>query len=183
MDADGTAQGDAALVALAREGCGGGFEELVRRHQTRAHTLAVRMLGDRHEAADVVQEAFVKAWTGLPRFDDRAAFSTWLYRIVVRESIDQQRRRARRPLPVEQDVERPATDRTDALVEQRVREDAVRRAVRALPEDQRAALVLTAFLDLEHAEAAEVLETTPDAVRGRAARARRALMREMGEWA
>ncbi len=73
---------DADLVRQAQGGNEGAFEELVLRHQRFAFNVAYRVLGERAEAEDVIQEAFVRAWRALPGFRRQARFTTWLYRIV-----------------------------------------------------------------------------------------------------
>ncbi len=172
---------DAFLVARAREGYPGAFEQLVRRHQARAYTLAVRMVGDRHEAEDLTQNAFVKAWAALHRFDQRAAFSTWLHRIVVNECLSHLRRTRATPAP--EDPLKAGPSRTEQEVENSARDDALHGSVQQLPPDQRAALVLTAFSGYTYNQAADLLGTTPATVRGRTARARRALLQQMKGWA
>lgn len=171
---------DTALVARAQEGYTAAFEELVRRHQARAFTLAYRLLSDRGDAQDAVQEAFVKAWTKLPGFDGRAAFSTWLHRVVVNQCMSTLRRR--RPVPVPDDVERPAPVRTEQVVEERARGQALRRGVAGLPDDLRVALVLTTVLEQGYDEAGLLLGVPASTVRGRVARARRTLTAEMEGW-
>lgn len=171
---------DAYLVARAREDYPAAYEELVRRHQGRAYTLAVRMLGDRGDAQDVVQDALVKAWAHLPGFDGRSSFSTWLHRIVVNECLSSLRRR--RPVPSPEDHDVPAPERTEQVVEDLAREDALRRGVQGLPVEQRAALVLTTFLGHTYDEAASVLGIPESTLRGRVARARRALLVQMEGW-
>ncbi|MBN1145911.1 MAG: sigma-70 family RNA polymerase sigma factor, partial [Anaerolineales bacterium] len=74
---------EAQLVQRARRGDTDAFAELLRAHQDFAYNLALRALGDPHEAEDVAQEAFVRAWQALPRFRGDARFRTWLYRIVA----------------------------------------------------------------------------------------------------
>ena len=73
---------DTTLVAQAQQGDQAAFEQLVRRHQRYVFNVAYRVLGDSAEAEDVTQEAFVRAWRGLPGFRGQARFTTWLYRIV-----------------------------------------------------------------------------------------------------
>src|SRR5688572_10943747 len=105
---------DDYLVRRARDGYLDAFEELVRHHQGRAYTIAVRMLGDAHEAEDAVQDAFVDAWRGLHRFHGDAAFGTWLYRIVVNRCLATRRRR--RPVPVLTLPEQPRGERPDEQI-------------------------------------------------------------------
>src|SRR5436190_21951126 len=86
----------AAVIARARQGDGDAFRTLVERHSRRAVQLAFRMTGNEHDAEDVVQESFIRAYRQLGRFEARAHFSTWLHRIVANCSVDLIRsRRAR----------------------------------------------------------------------------------------
>ena len=83
---------DAVLVRWSQQGHEDAFELLVRRHRDRAHRTALRLLGDRYGAEDVVQDAFVAAWQALPRFRGDSAFSTWLYRIVTNAALNRAQR-------------------------------------------------------------------------------------------
>jgi RNA polymerase sigma-70 factor (ECF subfamily) len=89
-------QTDAAAVALARDGDSEAFRALVERHSRAVFRLAFRMTGSAHDAEDVVQETFLKAYRQLARFESRANFGTWLHRIAVNCSIDLMRSRAHR---------------------------------------------------------------------------------------
>jgi RNA polymerase sigma-70 factor (ECF subfamily) len=89
-------QTDAATVALARDGDSEAFRALVERHSRAVYRVAHRMTGSSHDAEDVVQETFLKAYRQLGRFESRANFSTWLHRIAVNCSIDLIRSRPRR---------------------------------------------------------------------------------------
>ncbi len=101
---DGT---DAAVVARVRAGDSEAFRTLVDRHARTIFRLACRMVGNEHDADDVVQETFLRAYRQLGGFESRANFGTWLYRIAVNCSLDQLRRRPRR---IE---EQPAADPDD----------------------------------------------------------------------
>src|SRR5262245_44829172 len=87
---------DAAAVALARDGDSEAFRALVERHGRAVYRLAHRMTGSPHDAEDVVQETFLRAYRQLGRFESRANFSTWLHRIAVNCSIDLIRSRPHR---------------------------------------------------------------------------------------
>jgi RNA polymerase sigma-70 factor (ECF subfamily) len=85
---------DGAALERARTGDLAAFQWLVQRHQQRAIMVALGLLRDREDARDACQEAFLRAWRALPRFDGQALFATWLHRIVVNVCIDRLRRTA-----------------------------------------------------------------------------------------
>jgi RNA polymerase sigma-70 factor (ECF subfamily) len=87
---------DLAFVTRARMGDAGAFRALVERHSCPLFRLAFRMTGNQQDAEDVVQESFLRAWRQLGRFDERASFGTWLYRIATNCSLDLIRSRKRR---------------------------------------------------------------------------------------
>lgn len=87
---------DSVAVAQAREGDPGAFRVLVERHSRNLFRLAYRMTGHQEDAEDVVQETFLRAYRQLAKFDDRASFGTWIYRIAANCSLDLIRARKRR---------------------------------------------------------------------------------------
>jgi len=87
---------DLAFVAKARLGDADAFRALVERHSRPLFRLAFRMTGNQHDAEDVVQESFLRAYRQLGKFDERASFGTWLYRIATNCSLDVMRSRKRR---------------------------------------------------------------------------------------
>ena len=87
---------DSVAVAQARAGDSGAFRVLVERHSRNLFRLAYRMTGHQQDAEDVVQETFLRAYRQLSKFDDRASFGTWLYRIAANCSLDLIRARKRR---------------------------------------------------------------------------------------
>ncbi len=106
MDADRVQRDTSELVSQARDGDRAAFTELVRLHQHEVFTLALRLVGDRELAADVAQEALVRAWRALPKFRGEAKFSTWLHRITVNTAWSTQRRwRRHRIEPLEDAVD------------------------------------------------------------------------------
>ena len=87
---------EASLVARARAGDVGAFEQLAGAHADRLFAVLLRMLGDRSEAGDVAQEVMLRAWQGIGRFEGRSDFFTWLYRIAVNEANRALEKRSRR---------------------------------------------------------------------------------------
>src|SRR5437879_3549314 len=95
---------DRELVRLAQASDKEAFEELVRRHQHRVFAVAGGILRRREDVEDIAQQVFVKAYFSIKRFDQRAAFSTWLYKITVNECWDLLRKKKVRPLLYESDL-------------------------------------------------------------------------------
>jgi RNA polymerase sigma-70 factor, ECF subfamily len=169
---------DADLVARAQAGEREAFEELVRRHAEHLYAVVVRLVADRHDAEEITQEAFIRAWRGIGRFQGDARFFTWLYRIGINEAM---RRTARRPSPAvasldEEGVdpvdERPPPDREAEHGDLRA---ALERAVRALDPDYRAPLILRDVEGLSTTEAAAIMGLREAAFKSRLHRARLAV--------
>jgi RNA polymerase sigma-70 factor (ECF subfamily) len=95
---------DCALVLRAQQGDKEAFEVLVRKHQGRVFAVAGGILRSREDVEDIAQQVFLKAYFSIKRFDQRAAFSTWLYKITVNECWDLLRKRKVRPLMYEADL-------------------------------------------------------------------------------
>jgi len=153
---------------------------LVDRYSPGVIGLATRMLGDRTEAEDVTQETFIRAWKALPTWEPRAKFSTWLHRVALNLCYDILRKR-RESLPGElpemTDPELTPPERLD----QSERVQAIEAAIAALPERQAAALTLCALQGHSQAEAAEIMETSEEALESLLARARRSLRTTLAE--
>ncbi|MEZ5945938.1 MAG: RNA polymerase sigma factor [Hyphomonas sp.] len=147
---------------------------LVDRYSPGIIGLATRMLGDRMEAEDVTQETFLRAWKALPGWEPRAKFSTWLHRVALNLCYDHLRKR-REALPGDlPDMADPALTPPEQLAQaERVR--AIEAAIAALPERQAAALTLCALQGHSQAEAADIMETSVEALESLLARARRSL--------
>lgn len=173
------------LVARARAGDHSAFEQLLLDNQNRVFSLALRMVGDREDAADLAQEAFLKAWQGLGSFQGDSSFSTWVYRLTSNVCIDflrrQKRRRDIEPVTSLDDEEsgwsEPADHSQDPhrQVEQAERSEALRRGVAALPDHQRQILVMREMAGLSYQEIGQQLELDLGTVKSRIARARLAL--------
>jgi RNA polymerase sigma-70 factor (ECF subfamily) len=177
----GTANGpggvaDDELVALAAAGRRDAFEELVRRHADHLYAVILRFTADAGEAEEVVQEAYLRAWRGIDRFERRSQFFTWLYRIGLNEA---KRRAGRRPRAAALSVEEGALAQTADLrdapeprAEQRDLRVVLERAVRALPEGYRAPLILRDVEGLSTEQAAALMGLKEAAFKSRLHRAR-----------
>jgi len=166
---------DELLVRRAQRGERYAFEKLVERHEQRLYTLAARVLGSRDEAADAVQDALVRAWLALPKFRGDARFSTWLYRITVNAAHDA--RTKRRDPPVEEPPD--PVDPRDRFAEQELSGE-LQRALNALDETYRVAVVLYDVLGCSYAEIAELTEVPEGTVKSRIFRGRSELAERLG---
>jgi RNA polymerase sigma-70 factor, ECF subfamily len=166
---------DAPLVARARRGDRFAFEQLVERHQHRLFTLAARTLGSVDEAADAVQEAFIRAWLGLDRFRGGSLFSTWLYRIALNAAHDQRLKRRTEPL----DETREPADPQDAFLTSEL-SGALQEALNELEDDYRVAVVLFDVLGCSYAEIAELTGVAEGTVKSRIFRGRSRLAELLG---
>ena len=154
MKADTVVNFDVALVERARRGDAKAFERLYRDHVGRLHGLCLRMTRNPDLAADCVQDAFIKAWKALPKFEARASFSTWLHRIAVNTVLE----RRRGPSNAEIAVEDPTVHEEPVMVlDTPVEEEELEAAIESLPQGARDALVLCGLYGYEHAEAASML--------------------------
>ncbi|MFJ3781910.1 RNA polymerase sigma factor [Streptomyces sp. NPDC090093] len=183
-DGDCLPPGEDLLVTRAVEGDEEAFAALVQQHAPSLTRLAVRLLGNRTEAEDAVQEAFISAWRRLPDFQGRSSFATWMYRIVTNRCLNVLRRRGPVvPLEEADDVRAPE----HAVSPPRIAEgrDAVRElrgALGLLSPEQRACWVLRELDDRSYEFIAEAVGIGQEAVRARVFRARRRLAQAMGDW-
>ncbi|MFC5061581.1 RNA polymerase sigma factor [Actinomycetospora atypica] len=153
------------------------FEVLFERHRSRLVGVCRRITCDEHDAQDALQETLILAWRSLKSFDGRSGIGTWLYRVAVNASIDEVRRRNRRATPTEELPERPV-DRSEVDgVSTRLDVD---RALRRLPPQFRAAIVLRELCDLSYREIAELRDVPIDTVKSQISRGRQALAQELG---
>jgi RNA polymerase sigma-70 factor (ECF subfamily) len=167
---------DKALVAAAQAGDRDALERLIRAHYDRIHAVCRRITGNESDAADAAQEALIAIVRALPRFDGRSAFSTWVYRIATNASLDELRRRRRRPLTVVHDDDRADVEPVDPtgtqafdLVGDR---EVLEAALLEVPDDFRIPVVLRDVADLDYQEIADTLDLPLGTVKSRIARGR-----------
>jgi len=182
----GAKQEDWELVRLCQNGTATAFEELVRRHQQRVFALVGGILRRPQDVEDVAQQVFLKAYLGIRRFDQRAAFSTWLYKIAVNECWDYLRKKKVRPLVYEADLSEEQVSQLDGIVSaDRPPESPSRRAearqtieriLDTLPEQDRQLLILKEMEGFSVQELAEMLDLNVNTVKVRLFRARGRIM-------
>jgi RNA polymerase sigma-70 factor, ECF subfamily len=171
------ARDDAALLAAARDGDLDAFETLVRAYTGVVYAHAVRFFGDQTAAEDVAQEVWIKVYRSLSTFDERARFSTWLYRVTRNTCLDAVRAGKRRPVPTDfaDTISAPGDLADDVTLTA-----AVESAMRTLMPEDREAFSAVALFGLSYAEAAEQLGVPAGTVKSRVFRARRTLAHMLG---
>lgn len=163
------------LLEACRRGDAGAFEELVEQTRRQVYTLAYRLVGDRHEAEDVAQDAYLRVFRSLRGFRQEASFETWLYRIVTNAAFTHLRRRGRFGAVLaegqEQAVEEPEVRPVEAALDR----DEVRRALQGLTLGARTVVVLKDVYGLSCQEIADEMGLSEAAVKVRLHRARKRL--------
>ncbi len=185
---------DRELVRRAQSEDQEAYEELVRRHQHRVFAVAGGILRRREDVEDIAQQVFVKAYFSLKRFDQRAAFSTWLYKITVNECWDLLRKKKVRPLVYESDLSEEQARQVSAaeekdgggpdISEKLVARQRVERLLDGLDERDRTMLILKEVEGFAVEEIARILDLNANTVKVRLFRARRRIVskaRKRGE--
>lgn len=186
------ADADGPLLAAARRGDAAAYEKLLARYEHKIFRLACRITGNHHDAEEVVQDAFTKAFSRLATFQGDSLFSTWLTRIAINQALMKLRRRRRNVLPLDDvlrteddDVQREIAD-WGPSPEQRFSQREVRQllegAVASLKPDQRVVFQLRDVEELSIEETARELGISMSAVKSRLVRARLALRDKLSRY-
>ena len=177
------------LIQRAIKGDETAFETLMLSYQTQIYNLCFRTVGNQDDAADMTQEAFLKAWRYLSSFQFESAFSTWLYRLATNCCLDLLRSKKRRPtislVSEDEDGEEqsfdpvdPAPQPEEALI--RKEEQAqLQEALASLEDTQRQIITLRVVNDLSYTEIAEILDLKEGTVKSRLSRARENLRKKL----
>ena len=178
------------LIRKAKQGDMLAFEELILKHEKIVYNVALRMMNHSEDARDISQEVFLKAYRSLSNFDERSAFSTWLYRITHNTCIDEMRKRkGKQTYSLEEELEsedgamqRQVADESDTPEESLLREEQkseILQALDTLSEEHKAAIILRDVKGLAYEEIAEILELSLGTVKSRINRARNQLKNEI----
>ena len=181
---------DKKLVERVQKGDKGAFDLLVLKYQHKIVNLVMRYVRDPDLALDIAQEAFIKAYRALPRFRGDSAFYTWLYRIAVNTAKNHLAAQRRRPMDVELDLQDSEqydlhaklkeTDTPEGVAMTDELQETVQRAIGALPEDLRTAIILRELEGMSYEEIAETMDCPVGTVRSRIFRARDAIGKKVG---
>ncbi len=189
LDRRREAEADRELIERARAGDKRAFQSLVERHQRRAFGVALGLLRDEQDAREVVQEAFLRVYRSLDRFEGNASFFTWLYRIVTNLAIDRRRKPSRREherLDVDPDedsppvqlVAPPDVEPSEVLRRQEIGAR-IQSALDALPPYHRAVIVMREVEGLSYQEMADAMNVSKGTIMSRLFHARQKLQRAL----
>jgi len=181
---------DKELVKRVQKGDKGAFDLLVLRYEHKIVNLVMRYVRDPEQALDITQEAFIKAYRALPRFRGDSAFYTWLYRIAVNTAKNYLAAQRRRPTDIELDLQDPdqyglnaklkETDTPEGVMLSQELKNTLERAIAALPEDLRTAIILRELDGMSYEEIAQTMDCPVGTVRSRIFRARDAIGKKVG---
>ena len=169
------------LIQKAGRGDAYAFEQLMAAHENKMYAVALRMCGNREDAQDCLQEAMVRVYRALSGFKGQSSFSTWVYRITMNSCLDELRRRKNRmtsSLDAMLENGFAPSDDGDTPEQSSLRSEqrrALERAIRELPEDMRAAIVLRDVQGLSYEEIAQALEANVGTIKSRISRGREKL--------
>jgi len=184
---------DSRLVRDCLAGDRAAFDRLVLRHKTKVFNLCYWTMGDYEEANEMAQESFIKAFRGIKSFRFEAAFSTWLYQIALNTCRNRvksgQHKRKRRTLSLDEPIRRDGRGGSmdirngnpgpHEILEEKEREALIRKAIAALPEDQRTAVTLRDIQGFSYEEIRDIMGVNIGTVKSRLARARLALSEKL----
>ena len=160
------------------------FAELVNTYQNAVYNLCYRMLGERTEAEDATQEAFLRAYLNMNRYDPARSFKTWILSIASNHCIDRLRKRRliwlslEEPLPPNVHLHSDEPDPEDVTIHDE-RSQAIQGLMNTLSTEYRAAVILRYWYDYSYAEIADILDTTESAIKSRLFRARQSLANQI----
>lgn len=180
---------DRIFVERAQSGDTAAFRKLVERYQQQVYYLALDMTGNQHDAEDLSQDVFIKAYRHLGKFRGDAKFSSWLYRITVNTSIDQTRKKSLKAMTLKenieetgmpqhqtfgQDVSSPEDKAESGLMQQHIE-----KALQALTDKERSVFILRHYQHMKLGEIAEILKITVGTVKSTLFRALQRLQKEL----
>jgi len=180
---------DVELISRALSGDQQAYCDILKRYRGPLHNLLYRMVRDKMETEDLVQEAFIKAFNSLDTFNDDYAFSTWLYRIAINNCIDHFRKRKLKTFSLDKPIDSKngeikrefpdATYQPDTALLSKEKNQFIEEAIQNLPEKYRISIVLRHNEDKSYEEISEILKIPLGTVKARIFRAREMLKKQL----
>jgi RNA polymerase sigma-70 factor (ECF subfamily) len=181
---------DGSLIAQIKSGSSDAFEELLGRYESKVYNLALRFTRNQEDAEEVLQDVFVTVFKKVGGFEGKAAFSSWLYRVIVNSAFMKLRKRKHGAAVSIEDVPEQARtssidaesirqERSDAVLQNRQLQEVLNAAILRLPDQYRAVFVLRDIDGLSNSEVGEILSISIPAVKSRLHRSRLMLRRKL----
>ncbi len=173
------------LVRLSREGSQEAFAELVKKYRIKVFNLAFSLTRDRDVADDLAQEAFIKAYYALPRFQFRSGFGTWLYRIAINQVRDYLRKKSRiieisiENIKESSILQKDKTMKKEKESTEEQRKQIIHQSIRSLPEKHQVILSLRDIQGFSYEKISKILKISPGTVDSRIHRARKMLRKKL----
>jgi RNA polymerase sigma-70 factor (ECF subfamily) len=190
--APGLPVGDDELVRRAQRGNTEAFEELVRRYESRVYNITYRLLGNEEDAAEALQDTFIRAYRAISRFKFKSSFYTWLYRIATNVSLTKLRRRKTQdtisldePIKDTDDLQFDIPDSQytpEQVFEQKRLREKLQEAIDRLPAEYRTVVVMRDLQGLSNEEVSKTLGLSVPAVKSRLHRGRMALREQLARY-
>ena len=175
---------DRALIVQARAGDLAAWGTLVKRHQQAVYNVCYRLLNNRHDAEDMVQESFIRAWRKLAMFDEKRPFAPWMKRVAANVCFNHLKSQAADEVPLDEERDAaPALEQPGQAQARRESAETVRSAIATLPAPYRIALELRHFQELSYDEMAATLNLPKNTVRSHLHRARKLLAERLKDHA
>lgn len=171
---------DRDLALRARRGDADAFGELVRRTQTSVFNVCYRLTGERREAEDLAQEAFIRAYERLDRFDPDRPFGPWMRRVAANHCLNRLSPRPAADVPLDEERDEDVQSRPEAIHEEREQAEILWAAILALPTNYRAVIELRHFQGMSYDEIASTLSLPLSGVKSHLFRARKLLAEKIG---
>lgn len=172
------------LILKAKEGCEDAFEEIIKLYQQKVCSTIFYMVKNENIVEDLAQEVFIKVYKNISKFNEESSLYTWIYKITMNTCIDQIKKEKKITYistyveTDEGDLEMQLEDekqRVDEILENKIRKESLRKAIKSLPAEQRALIVLRDVRQFKYMEIAEILKLNLGTVKSKISRARQAL--------
>lgn len=176
---------DRDLIVRTRRGELNAYGEMVRRYQSSVFNVCYRLLGNRDDAEDLTQEAFIRAYSKLDTFDEQRSFGPWMRRVATNLCYNQMRKRREGAFHLQEERDKPMRDMRPSPEGHRIvreTQEEVRAAIIELPPHYKAVIELRHYQELSYAEIAETLEIPMSDVKSHLFRARRLLAKRLSAY-
>lgn len=170
------------LIQNILNGSPADFEQLIKKYQANVFRTVMGLLHNKEDAEEITQDVFLKVYDSLPSFNQKAALSTWIYRITINTSLNYLKRKKKIRLFFNLSALLGLASKekqSETIITEKEEKEAIRKAIQELPEKQKLAFVLTKYEELSQRQVADILEISEGAVEQLVIRARNNLRKKL----